>query len=158
VTDAGVTDGGAPSAPESSGRSSSSRGVGKGALVGGVIAALAVGVIVGGLIGWQVEKSRVQDDVKKAKSVARTQGAQNVRPVGVVTAVSPNSVTIRLRSTRGTKTFAVTNATKVDKGVSGTSGNVTKGAVVIVQPHVGETPPRAAEIIVLPTSTKIGQG
>ena len=74
MTDPGVTDGGAATTPERPDRASSSRGVGRGALIGGIIAALAVGVIVGGLIGWQVEKRRVEDDVAQAKETARTQG------------------------------------------------------------------------------------
>src|SRR4051794_39119087 len=110
MTDPGVTDPAAqetlPSRPRSE-RHGTSRGV----LVGSVIAALAVGVIVGGLIGWQVEKKRVEDDVAKVKAAARISGAQNVRPLGVVTAVNGNSVTIKLRGAEGSKTFRITRDT-----------------------------------------------
>ncbi len=131
----------------------------RGVLVGGVIAALVVGVIVGGLIGWQVEKNRVEDDVSEAKDAARNAGAKNVRPVGVITAVNGNSMTVRLKSSSGSRTFRLTGDTTVERATTAASGNLVKGATVIVMPNYSSPSPQpASEVIVLPSSTKFGGG
>ena len=51
---------------------------------------IVVGLVIGGLIGWQVEKKRVEDDVA------------NVRPIGTITAVGDDSFTVKLRTSSET--------------------------------------------------------
>lgn len=155
MTDPGVTD----PAPAAESRPPTSRSTGRsggGGRVLGIVAALVVGVLIGGVIGWQVEKRRVQDDVKKVKAAARTSAAANIRPLGVVTAVNGNSVTIRLRGTEGSKTFRVTGDTAVDASSRGRASSLVKGAVVLVQPNYSSSTPTAREIVVLPSSTNFG--
>lgn len=159
MTDPGVTDPAATNPSGSQGRDPSTRGVSRATLVGGVVAALAVGLIVGGAIGWKVEQHRVKDDVKNAKAEARSQVAQNVRPFGVVTAVDGNSVTIRLQTggDRGSRTFRLTRDTTVDRGIAGRPSSIVEGATVLVRPENGGAQPVAAEIVVLPPSTTFGK-
>ena len=127
--------------------------VSRGALIGGVIGALVLGVIAGGLIGWQVEKKRVEDDVASVKKRVQASAARNLRPVGVVTAVNGDSVTLRLKSAPGSRTFRLTGSTKIDRNTSSGSSKLVKGATVIVLPDYTSASPTASEIVVLPSST-----
>ena len=156
VTDAGVTDGGTTSAPEPGGGRTSSRNVSRGALIGGVIGALVLGLIAGGLIGWQVEKKRVEDDVASVKKRVQASAARNLRPVGVITAVNGDSVTLRLASAPGSRTFRLTGSTKIDRSAGSGTGKLVKGARVIVLPDYTSGSPTASEIVVLPSSSSGG--
>ena len=98
-------------APSSDGGGGSSRTL----LVLTAVASLVVGVIIGGLIGWQVEKNRVEDDIA------------NIRPIGTVTAVSDDSFTIDLRSGSGTRDFTLTDATAIETAESATAADLTEG-------------------------------
>jgi hypothetical protein len=119
------------------------RGMGTAAVVLSLIAALAIGGIVGIAIGWKVEQQRVKDDVK------------NVRPVGTVTAISDNSMKIALRSSSGNRTYVITGTTKVDPTADG-SDSITQGDVVIVKSKKVNGKLEATEVVILPKDTKLG--
>lgn len=155
VTDPDVNDSAAANPSGSQDRGPSTRGVSRATLVGGLVAALAVGLIVGSAIGWKVEQRRVKDDVKSAKAKA----GQNVRPFGVVTAVDGSSVTIRLQTgARGSRTFTLTGDTTIDRGIAGEPSSIVEGATVLVRPgNEAAAQPVAVEIIVLPPSTTFGK-
>lgn len=122
----------------------------------GLAVALVVGLGAGGAIGWKVEQNRIKDNSKKK---ALTQ-SQNVRPFGVVTAVSDNSVTVQLQTGAAVKrTFTITRDTTVDRGVAGRASDVVEGATVLVRTgNSGGAKPLAVEIVVLPKSTTFGKG
>jgi len=160
MTDSGVSEPpatGTEPAPDAP--SAGTHRVSRTAMVVAVLVALVVGVAVGGVIGWKVEQNRVKDDVSSAKAAALAKGraqSQNVRPFGVVTAVTPTSVTFRLATgASGSKTFTISQATKVDRGVAGTPRTITKGATILVRPSP-TSPNEAAEVIVLPKGTTFG--
>ena len=114
-------------------------------LIVGVVVALAVGGLVGAALGWKFEQNRVKDD------------AQNVRPFGLVTAVDANSVTVRLQTgAGGSRTYTLTGNTTVDRAEAGTSGDIVKGATVLVRTGSGGKS-EAAEVVVLPDSTTFGK-
>jgi hypothetical protein len=120
-------------------------GVSRTVLTLGIVVALAVGGLIGVAIGWKVEQKRVKDDV------------QNVRPVGKVTAVDGNSLTIALQTSTGTRTYAITGATPVDSARKGGTGDVAKGSTVLVKSfHNDKGQLQASEIVVLPDSSKLG--
>ena len=119
------------------------QGMGTTAVVLSVIAALAVGGIIGLAIGWKVEQQRVKDDVK------------NVRPVGTVTAVNDNSMKIALKSSSGNRTYVITGTTKVDPAGSG-SADIAQGDVVIVKSKKVNGKLEATEVVILPKDTKFG--
>lgn len=151
-----MTDGtGTESATASAKDDPSARSVGRGTLVAGVVVALIVGIVVGGAIGWKVEQRRVKDDVEHAKATARAQAATNIRPFGLVTAVSGDSVTVSLQTGEGagSRTYRLTSDTVIDRAVAGERQAIVKGAKVLVRPDAGGG---AAEIIVLPASTTFG--
>jgi hypothetical protein len=108
-----------------------------------VIAALAVGGIVGLAIGWKVEQQRVKDDVK------------NIRPVGTVTSVNDNSMKIALKSSSGERTYVITGTTKVDSAANG-SENIASGDVVIVKSKTVNGKLQATEVVILPKDSKFG--
>ena len=86
------------------------------------VVALLVGGAIGVGIGWKVEQNRVKADVK------------NIRPVGKVVAVTDDSITVRLNTGSGQKTFALTDATVIDKAESGATADIEKGSTVF-RPH-----------------------
>jgi hypothetical protein len=109
-----------------------------------VVIALAIGGVVGIAIGWKLEQSRVKDDIK------------NVRPVGTVTAVSDDSLTVALKTASGTRTYVVTKGTVVDRAESGDLEDVVKGSTVLVKNfHNDDGKLQASEIVVLPKSTTL---
>jgi hypothetical protein len=119
------------------------RGMGTAAVVVSVIAALAIGGIIGLLVGWKVEQQRVKDDVK------------NVRPVGTVTAVNDTSMKVALKTSSGGRTYVITSATKVDPAANG-SENIASGDVVIVKSKKVNGKLQATEVVILPKDTKFG--
>jgi hypothetical protein len=107
------------------------------ALVAG--AALVLGGIVGVAIGWKVEQNRVKEDVK------------NVRPVGTITAVTDDSITVNLRTGSGRRTYALTDATVIDKAESGATSDIKEGSTVFLRTRRGDNGElEAAQVIVLP--------
>jgi hypothetical protein len=120
-------------------------GVSRTVLTVGIVAALAVGGLIGVAVGWKVEQHRVKDDLA------------NVRPVGKVTAVDGDSVTVALESSSGTRTYVITGDTVIDHARKGGTGDVAKGSTVLVKNfHNGKGQLQASEIVVLPDSSKIG--
>ena len=110
-------------------------------LVASVLAgvALVLGGIVGVAIGWKVEQNRVKDDVK------------NVRPVGTITAVTDDSITVNLRTGSGRRTYALTDATVIDKAESGATSDIEEGATVFLRTRRGDNGElEAAQVVVLP--------
>ncbi len=101
------------------------------------IVSLLVGVIVGGLIGWQVEKRRVEDD------------AANVRPVGTITAVTADSLTMHLASGGGNREYKLTDATAIESAEA-TTRKLADGATVLVRGRRSKGDLEAVEVIVLP--------
>jgi len=108
------------------------------------LASLVVGVIIGGLIGWQVEKNRAEDDIA------------NTRPIGTITAVSDDSFTIDLSTSSGSREFTVTDATVIETAEGATAADLTEGARVIVRSLNSEGDLQAREVIVLPDATSSG--
>jgi len=103
------------------------------------IGALVVGGLVGVGIGWKLEQQRVKDDVK------------NIRPVGKVVALSDDSITVQLNTGAGRKTFALTDATVVDKADSGATADIKEGSTVFVRTRRGDNGKlEAAQVVVLP--------
>ena len=124
-----------------------SKGVSRRALVLVVLVAMVISGVAGAAIGWKVEEQRVKDDLA------------NIRPVGTVTAVSDDSVTVRLRTASGTRTFSVTAATVVDGERGGDVSNVVEGSIILVKNRRGgDGTLQATEIVVLPESTTFGGG
>lgn len=110
-----------------------------------VVAALALGGLAGVVIGWKLEQKRVEDDV------------QNIRPVGKVTAVDGDSLTILLTTSSGKRTYTITDRTTVESAETGTAGDVVEGATVLVKLGSSSGGNReATEIVVLPDSTSFG--
>ncbi len=120
-------------------------GVSRTMLIVGVVVALAVGGLIGVAIGWKVEQHRVKDDLA------------NVRPVGKVTAVNGDSLTVALQSSSGSRTFVITGDTVIDRARTGGTGDVAKGSTVLVKNfHNAKGQLQASEIVVLPDSSKLG--
>ena len=108
------------------------------------LASLVVGVIIGGLIGWQVEQNRAEDDIA------------NTRPIGTITAVSGDSFTIDLSTSSGSREFTVTDATVIETAEGATAADLTEGATVLVRSLNSEGDLQAREVIVLPDATSSG--
>jgi len=108
------------------------------------LAALVVGVVIGGLIGWQVEKKRVEDDVA------------NIRPIGTITAVSDDSFTIKMRTSSGSREFTVTDGTVIETAEGATAADLTEGATVLVRSRNSDGDLQAIEVIVLPDESSGG--
>jgi hypothetical protein len=115
-------------------------------LIVSVLGAIIIGGLIGGAAGVKLEQERAKDDIKQ------------VRPVGVVTKVDDNSVTLRLKNGGGTHTYKVSDATVVDSADEGSSSDVVEGATVLLKGRSGDGGREAVEIIVLPESTKFGKG
>ena len=126
------------------------------------IAVIAVvGIIVGGLIGigvgFKLEQSRTKSDVSKLrKELIRLKASKSGvvvgalgQRVGKVTATSATSVTVATKK-RGRQTLETTATTVFENAVSGTIADVHSGRRILVTPG-------GAEIIVLPSSSKLGR-
>ena len=102
-------------------------------LVVSVLIALIVAGIAGVLVGWKIEQERVKEDV------------ENLRPIGTVTAVDDDSVTVRLQTASGSKTYQITDETTVEG-----NGELEQGATVLIRGARGDGDEReATRIIVL---------
>jgi hypothetical protein len=103
------------------------------------IAALVVGGVIGVGIGWKVEQNRVKDDVK------------NIRPVGKVVALTDDSITVALSTGGGRRTFALTDATVVDKAENGATADIEEGSTVFLRTRRGDDGKlEAAQVVVFP--------
>lgn len=130
-----------------SGDPTSRNGVGRSTLILSVIAAALIAGLAGLGIGAKVEQGRVKDDVK------------NIRPVGTVTAVTDSSVTVNLVSSKGTRTYQLTDETVVETADSTDASDVVEGSTILVKNRRdADGNLRAIEIVVLPDSTTFGQG
>jgi hypothetical protein len=138
TTDASSGDATAPPADGDRANGGGGGGVSRTALVLAVIGAFIIGGLGGAAIGWKVEQNRVKDDVA------------NIRPIGTVTAVNGNNVTVKLRTASGTRTFVMTKDTAVDKAGSAASDDVVQGATVLVRSRESGGKLQATQIIVLP--------
>jgi Domain of unknown function (DUF5666) len=137
TTETGTDDAGPPSRR--------AHGSGRTVLVLTALASLVVGGIIGGVIGWQVQKNRVEDDIA------------NIRPIGTITAVSEDAFTVELRTSSGSREFTLTDATIIETAESGTAADLTEGATVLVRSgRSDEGDLQAAEVIVLPSPTPSG--
>ena len=122
-------------------------GVSRRVLVLAVILAVVISGVAGLAIGWKVEQQRVKDDIA------------NIRPVGTVTAVTDDSVTVELRTASGTRTYKVTDATVVDGAAGGDVSDLAEGSIILVKNKRGNDGKlQATEIVVLPESTTFGGG
>jgi Flp pilus assembly secretin CpaC len=131
---------------ESAGQDKPDHRVSRTALILSVVLALALGGLAGVVIGWKVEQNRVKEDIA------------NIRPVGQITAVNGDSVTVELNTSSGQRTYTVTDGTTVESATAGTSADVVKGATVLVKNKRGSGGKlEATEIIVLPDSTTFGK-
>lgn len=118
-------------------------GVSRTTLIVSVLLAALVAGVAGVAVGWKVEQERVKEDV------------ENIRPIGVVRSSDEGSVTIRLLTSNGRRTFAITDDTVV-AGPDGDAEGIAEGAVVLVRSHRVDGEIQAREIIVLPESSTYG--
>jgi hypothetical protein len=107
-------------------------GVSRVTLLVSVVAALLIGGVVGAAVGWKVEQERVKDDLA------------NIRPIGTVTAVDDDSVTLRMRTTDGERTYAVTAQTEVQG-----ADELTEVATVLVRRSSGDGDDREAGVLIV---------
>lgn len=108
-------------------------GVSRTTFIVSVLAALVIAGIAGLVIGWKVEQQRVKDDLS------------NIRPIGTVTALDDDSVTIELTTASGSKTYELTERTSV------LSGELEEGATVLIRSWRGvDGGLQANKIVVLP--------
>jgi hypothetical protein len=119
-------------------------GVSKGVLVVSILLTALVAGVAGLVIGWKVEQQRVKDDLA------------NIRPIGTVSAVEDDSVTVTLRSSSGTRTYEITDATIIAGQPGGDTSELPEGATVLVKSTGGDDP-EAIEIVVLPEGTTYGR-
>jgi hypothetical protein len=123
----GVAD--APDAPEPP-----REGVSRTVLVVSVIAALLIAGVAGMAIGWKIEQQRVKDDLSA------------IRPIGAVTKVTDDSVTVKLSTANGTRTYVLTNDTKITGATELTEGST----VLIRKARSSDGKVEARQIVVLP--------
>ena len=123
------------------GADGSKAGIGRStAIVLVLVAALLAGAI-GVAIGWKVEQQRVKDDIA------------NIRPIGTVTAVADDAITVDLQTTDEDRTYQVGSQTRVDSPEGGDLASVVEGTVVLVRSkRAGNGDLEATQIIVLPES------
>jgi hypothetical protein len=122
-------------------------GVSRRVLLASVLAAAIAAGLVGVGVGWKIEQQRVKDDLG------------NIRPVGTVTAIEDDSVTVDLLTGDGTRTYVLTDQTVVDSAQEGDVSDVVEGSIVLVRNRPGSDDRlQAIEIVVLPESTTFGAG
>jgi hypothetical protein len=102
------------------------------------VVALLVGGVAGTALGWKVEQRRVKSDL------------ENIRPIGEITGVSGDTVSVRLSSSDGSREFTVTDETVVNGATGRSAGDLARGARVLVRVRPGSGDLEAAEIVVLP--------
>jgi hypothetical protein len=113
-------------------------GVSRTVLVVSVIAALLIAGVAGVAIGWKVEQQRVKDDLS------------SIRAIGTVTKVTDDSMTLKLVTSDGNRTYRITKTTEV---AGGDVSDVAKGSTVLVRSWRGSGDTlEAKQIVVLPSS------
>jgi len=120
-----------------------SGGVSKGVLVVSILLTALLAGVAGLVIGWKVEQQRVKDDLA------------NIRPIGTVTAVDDDSVTVKLSSASGTRTYEISDATIIAGEAGGDTSQLPPGSTVLVKSASGDNA-KAVEIVVLPENTTYG--
>ena len=133
---------GSPDADAGSG----SRGVSKATLILSILAAALVAGVAGVAIGWKVEQQRVKDDLA------------NIRPIGTVSAVDDDSITVNLSSASGNRTYEITEATVIDGESGGDTSALEEGATVLVKSQKTDGELEALEVVVFPEGTTFGRG
>jgi hypothetical protein len=126
-----------------------------GMLIVAAIVALAVGGLAGFAIGFKVEQNRVKEDLKdRAAAAPPAVGARRAQPAGEVTAVSPDSVTIR--NARGkNRVINLSTTTVVNTTAQGGPSDITTGSRVLVQGKAAADGSfDASEIIILPADSE----
>jgi hypothetical protein len=141
-----TTDDSTSASAEASGDSppTSSRSFSTPVLIAVAIGALVVGGIGGAAVGWKLEQNRVKDDVA------------TIRPIGTVTAVKGDSVSVKLATDGGNRTYVISKDTAIDKAASGASSDLTEGATVLVRSRNTGGKLVATQIIVMPGRTQSG--
>jgi hypothetical protein len=108
-------------------------GVSRTTLVVSVLVAAFLAGALGVAVGWKLEQQRVKDDVA------------NIRPIGTVTTIDDDSVTIELETSSGSKTYEITDKTNVEG-----ADKIEEGATILVRAsHGGDDGREAEQIIVL---------
>jgi hypothetical protein len=136
-------------------------------LVGATALVLVVGLAAGFGLGYQIEKSRTKDDLKKARAAAtakqnannkNTKGkagsAAGVRLVGKVDSTAGDAVDITMAN-KAKRHVGVTTTTLYEKAVPGTAADIKKGERVVWKNKPGSLT-AAVEVIVLPANAKLG--
>jgi Domain of unknown function (DUF5666) len=122
-------------------------GVSRTVLILSVLAGMAVAGVAGVIIGWKVEQERVKDDIG------------NIRPVGQVSAVEGDEVTVDLLTSSGSRTYVLTDDTVIHEAASADASAVAEGSTVLVKSRRDDDGSlRAVEVIVLPEETTFGSG
>lgn len=111
------------------------------------VVAAAVAGGAGAVAGWQFEKDRAESDI------------ENVRPVGIVTALTGDTMTVRLRTAGGQRVYTITDSTVIDTATDGDAGDIEEGATVLVKSQKGSDGSLdAREIVVLPDTSTWSSG
>jgi hypothetical protein len=123
-----------------------------------LVAAAAVGLVVGGLVGlgvgYKIEKNRVQKDVQRLQSQLKAAGVVNpsgkvAQRVGQITGSSGNTLTVKTKL-QGTQDITTTADTKFEKTTEAQISDVAVGNKVLVS--VG-----GKEVIIVPDDSEIGR-
>jgi len=136
-------DTGEPKTTESpAGQAAQRSGVSRTTLILSVLIALVVAGTAGVAIGWKVEQQRVKDDLA------------NIRPVGTVTTIDADSMSVKLLTADGKRTYILTDATLVD---GGKIGDLAEGSTVLIKSRRNSDGKlEAREIVILPDTTTLG--
>jgi len=111
-------------------------GVSRTVLIVSVVAALLLAGVAGLAIGWKVEQQRVKDDLS------------NIRPIGTVTAVTDDSLTLKLVTSGGNRTYVLTKDTTI---AGGDGSELAEGSTVLIRSWRGSGGKlEAKQIVVLP--------
>jgi hypothetical protein len=140
----------------------------KAALAAGTAIALVIGLVVGAGIGWKVEQSRAKKDVKRLKEEkaalvkkggkgsqsGSAAGAPAVRIIGGIK--SAVGSTLEIVNNKGkVTTVTVTPSTHVETVAKASASDLAKGTHIVWK-NKGTSKTDAAEVIVLPATTKLG--
>jgi hypothetical protein len=122
-----------------------------------VVVAL-IGVVVGGLIGlgvgYKIEKSRTQDDVKRLQQQIKSKGSSNPngpigQRVGEVSGSSAGSLSLKTKL-QGAQQITTTATTPYEKTAAAKASDIAVGRRVLVATG-------GREVIVLPAASKLGR-
>ncbi len=119
--------------------------------------ALVIGALLGLGLGYKIEKSRTQSDVKRLQKEIKKLGGGGQKKkggavgqrIGKVTANVNGTLTVTTAKT-GSQVVQTTSATKVEHATNGKVQDVTVGRRVLVTPG-------GAEVLVLPATSPLGR-